>query len=149
MLKRYRWDSWIKWLKSRWISLQTRLSGSTARTLPQQAGQRAEEIALAHLRRAGLTLVARNVRCKGGELDLIMQDGTTVVFVEVRFRANVRFGGALASINTSKQQRFLRCAQQFLRTHPLHRGQGCRFDVVALEGSLDQPQVTWICAAFH
>lgn len=68
------------------------------RTAKQVSGQAGEDAALEHLQKNGLRLAERNFRCKGGEIDLIMQDRGTLVFVEVRKRNDARFGGAAASI---------------------------------------------------
>ncbi|SPC10681.1 conserved hypothetical protein [Cupriavidus oxalaticus] len=104
---------------------------------------RAEDRALAHLRRQGLQPVVRNYRCKGGEIDLVMRapDGT-LVFVEVRQRSGRGFGGAAASVTPAKQRRVLLAAAHYLAT--LAQLPPCRFDVVALEpGRLD-----WLQHAF-
>ena len=108
-------------------------------------GDEAEDWALAHLQAAGLRLLERNYRTPGrggGEIDLILRepDGT-VVFVEVRRRATADFGGAGASIQTSKQRRIVFAARHYLmhlRTPP-----PCRFDVVLVEGGIE-----WLRAAF-
>ncbi len=105
----------------------------------QQKGTEAEDRACRYLQAQGLTLVQRNYRVaggpfrRGGEIDLIMHtpDGT-LVFVEVRARAQARQGGAGASITTLKRQRLVRAAQHFLLRW--RRPPACRFDVVALEG---------------
>lgn len=112
----------------------------------KQAGDAAENLALAHLRRAGLLLLERNYRTPGrggGEIDLIMRepDGTTV-FVEVRKRTNIRHGTAAASVSVTKQRRIVFAARVYLmrlRTPP-----PCRFDVVTVEPS----GVQWLRAAF-
>lgn len=104
----------------------------------QAIGQAGEDAALQHLQRQGLTLVERNVRCKGGELDLIMRDGQVLVFVEVRRRADGRHGGASASISFAKQQRLIRAAQFYLLRYA--SAPPCRFDVVAIDGD----QLSWI-----
>ncbi|MBP0622998.1 YraN family protein [Cupriavidus consociatus] len=109
----------------------------------QARGLRAEDRALAHLRRQGLQPVVRNYRCKGGEIDLVMRapDGT-LVFVEVRQRSGRGFGGAAASVTPAKQRRVLLAAAHYLAT--LAQLPPCRFDVVALEpGRLD-----WLQHAF-
>ncbi|MEM5431638.1 YraN family protein [Cupriavidus oxalaticus] len=109
----------------------------------QARGMRAEDRALAHLRRQGLQPVVRNYRCKGGEIDLVMRapDGT-LVFVEVRQRSGRSFGGAAASVTPAKQRRVLLAAAHYLAT--LAQLPPCRFDVVALEpGRLD-----WLQHAF-
>jgi len=98
----------------------------------QVKGRLAEDAALVYLQQQGLQLVQRNFLCKGGELDLIMRDGHSLVFVEVRQRSSASFGGALASITPAKQRRMVLAAQVFLqqqRTVP-----ACRFDAVAIEG---------------
>lgn len=110
----------------------------------QRDGAAQESLALAHLEAAGLHLLARNVACRVGELDLVMQDGDVLVFVEVRSRMSSRFGGAAASVTVTKQRRLARAAQVFLKTRwrgPLPR---CRFDVVAIspEG------IDWLRDAF-
>lgn len=99
----------------------------------QIRGRLAEDTALAYLQQHGLQLVQRNFLCRGGELDLIMRDGSGLVFVEVRQRSSASFGGALASITPAKQRRMVLAAQVFLqqqRTVP-----ACRFDAVAIEGT--------------
>lgn len=109
------------------------------------AGDAAEALALAHLQRAGLRLVARNYRTPGrggGEIDLVLREGATLVFVEVRRRASAEFGGALASIGATKRRRIVLAARHFLLR--LAAPPPCRFDVVAVEGG----RVHWIRAAF-
>lgn len=92
----------------------------------------------------GLRLVARNVRCKAGEIDLIMWEGVVLVFIEVRFRCGSRFGSALDSVNFLKQARIRRAAQWWLmRYGPAHLPP-CRFDVYALGG--ENP--CWVKSAF-
>jgi putative endonuclease len=99
----------------------------------QRQGRRGEDEALAHLCLHGLTLVERNFSCRGGEIDLIMQDGKVLVFVEVRQRADLRHGGAAASVTPAKQRRLIIAAQFYLlrrKVLPL-----CRFDVIAIDGA--------------
>lgn len=102
------------------------------RTARQRSGDQAEDRALAYLQQQGLTLVERNFRCKGGEIDLVMQDRAALVFVEVRARSSASHGGALASITPAKQRRLIVAAQHFLQRHA--QVPACRFDVVAIEG---------------
>ncbi len=103
-------------------------------------------MALAHLARAGLGLVARNYRTPGrggGEVDLILRDTDgTLVFAEVRQRASARFGGAAASVGATKRRRIVFAARHFLMRLPVMPA--CRFDVVAIEGT----RVEWLKAAF-
>lgn len=99
-----------------------------------------------HLERAGLVFVAANVTVRGGELDLIMRDGQTWVFVEVRYRRNADFGGAAASVTYRKQQRLLHAAAVWLAARGASFDTSpCRFDVLAFTGS----QVEWIANAFN
>lgn len=105
-------------------------------------GSAAEEQALAFLQGQGLSLVARNFRCRGGEIDLIMREGAEIVFVEVRARASSSYGGAAGSITARKQARVVLAAQVFLQK--LSRLPACRFDVVAFEGD----RLHWLRGAF-
>jgi putative endonuclease len=108
------------------------------RTAKQIAGQAAEDRALHYLQQQGLKLVERNFRCKGGEIDLVMQDGAVMVFVEVRKRAAAGFGGAAASVTPAKQRRLIVAAQVFLQRYKLPPA--CRFDVAAIDGE----QLEWL-----
>jgi putative endonuclease len=106
-------------------------------------GQSAESRAAAFLRTQGLKLVARNWRCRFGEIDLVMQDGAILVFVEVRLRNRTDFGGAAASVTPAKQKKLLAAARQYLAA--LKTLPPCRFDVVALSGDAAPD---WIKNAF-
>ena len=108
----------------------------------QIVGDGAEDSALAYLLRQGLQLRTRNFRCKGGEIDLIMSERDTLVFIEVRKRSSMRYGGAAGSVTPAKQARLIRAAHLYLtrfRAMP-----PCRFDVVAFEAE----QMSWIKNAF-
>lgn len=93
---------------------QTAARASGVRTPKQRAGDAAEEAACQHLERNGCRVVARNVRFRVGELDIVAEDNDTLVFVEVRMRGRADYGGAAASIDFFKRRRLLRAAQQFL-----------------------------------
>ncbi len=110
----------------------------------QQAGVIAEQLAAKFLQQQGLTELKKNYRCRSGELDLIMQDQDTLVFVEVRQRRDIRFGDALESIDTRKQHRIRKAAEYFL-LHSAWTG-NCRFDVVGLDG---KGKIDWIQSAFE
>ena len=110
----------------------------SGRTQRQLAGDAGEAAALAHLQRHGLVLIERNFHCRGGELDLIMRDGVTLVFVEVRRRAGRAFGGAAASIGSAKQARLVLAAQTYLQRYRMPPV--CRFDVIAIDGAA----LTWL-----
>ncbi len=115
----------------------------------KDAGDQAEAAALNHLQSAGLKLIERNFRCHGGELDLVMLDQQTLVFVEVRYRADRRFGGAAASVGRTKQQRLMIAAQRFLQTHPQYQRHRARFDVVSLELDNGATTLQWLKDAFR
>ncbi len=109
-----------------------RLSGNeTARQITGAAG---EGRALDYLQEQGLALVEQNFRCKSGEIDLIMRHGQTLVFVEVRARADKRFGGAAASVTPAKQRRLIRAAQFYLQR--FRAMPACRFDVIAIDAGV-------------
>lgn len=96
-------------------------------------GRDAEAKAQQFLQQQGLTLIEKNFRCRVGEIDLIMRDEQMLVFVEVRFRKDQRFGGAAASVGPVKQQRLWRSAATYLMRFP--RPPACRFDLIAIEGN--------------
>lgn len=109
-------------------------------------GQQAEDLAAAFLQRQGLTIVERNFRVRGGEIDLIARQGSTLVFVEVRLRSRADFGGAAASITAQKQARLICAAEHYLlrfATLP-----PCRFDALLLP-ALDGERIDWLRDAFR
>lgn len=108
-------------------------------------GAQAEQWAAQYLIQQGIKPVAQNYRSRFGEIDLIMQDGAALVFIEVRLRRNEDFGGAAASIDTRKQQRIIRTAQQYLAS--LTHIPPCRFDVVLMDDAQGH-HVQWIRNAF-
>ena len=112
------------------------------------AGVAAEDAALAHLRAAGLQLLARNVRYPFGEIDLVMRDGATLAFVEVRYRRGRSFGGAAASVTAEKRRKLARAAQAWLGAHRAHARADCRFDVVAVSPGSGGDECEWLRAAF-
>lgn len=116
------------------------------------AGALYEDIALAHLQRAGLKLLARNFTCRLGELDLVMQSAAIVVFVEVRYRrttrARINYGDGIDSISAAKRARLSRAAAVFLSTYPHLAQHTCRFDVIAISGDPSTPALDWRQNAF-
>lgn len=111
----------------------------------QQQGQSAEEQACRYLQQRGLELVERNYRCRQGEIDLIMRDRQSTIFVEVRYRSSSRFGGAAASVDRRKQEKLIAAASHYLQHHPRLAQQPARFDVVAITPEALQ----WIEDAFQ
>lgn len=100
--------------------------------MSQHKGAAAEQQAADFLVQQGVRILARNWHCRRGEIDLIVDDAGTLVFVEVRSRAASRFGDAAASITASKQAKLVAAAQHYLAT--LSRTPPCRFDAVLLDG---------------
>ncbi len=107
-------------------------------------GERAEALCAAVLRAAGLRIVARNWRCRHGEIDLVAEERGTLVFAEVRLRSATTFGGAAESVTTAKRERLLAAARQYLADHPKR---DCRFDVLLLD-RLDPARIEWVRDAF-
>lgn len=114
----------------------------------ENPGTAAEAEARAFLERQGFHLVAANYRCRRGEIDLVMQQETLLIFVEVRLRNSQGFGGAAASVTRAKQQKIIASAESFLHHHPEFSHCNCRFDVLALQVSTQGWQVDWLPAAF-
>ena len=121
----------------------------TSKGISKETGDAGEAQALAHLLKQGLSLVRRNYRvargprARGGEIDLIMRDADgTLVFVEVRTRAQRTLGGAAASVGSAKRRSLVFAATHFLRG--LDTLPPCRFDVVAI----DAHRIEWLRAAF-
>lgn len=114
----------------------------------QVAGREAEAQARRHLERHGLRLIAQNWLCRRGELDLVMLDGDTVVFVEVRFRRHVGWGGALESVDARKRGKLAAAAGHFLQEQSRWSRHPCRFDVIAIQPGSDSPSLDWIKNAF-
>ena len=116
------------------------------RTPKQRAGDAAEDAAAKHLVASGCRIVARNARYRDGEVDLVMRERDVLVFVEVRMRVSLRFGGAAVSVNSLKQKRIARAAQHWLFGEYGERWPACRFDVVTVDGS---GTIEWIRDAFQ
>jgi putative endonuclease len=127
----------------------TSTRGDAKRASARVDGARYEDIALAHLQRAGLVLIARNFTCRYGEIDLVMRDRDTLVFVEVRFRRTSGFGDGVDSVHAGKQAKLVRAASAFLAAHPRLADRACRFDVVAIAGNADAPSIDWRRNAFE
>lgn len=115
-----------------------------ARRIPYRRarGDAVERAARDMLVAAGLREIARNANFRVGELDLVMRDHDCLVFVEVRYRRDARFGGGAASVDARKQLRLVRAAQVFLLRHPAWAMLPCRFDVIEAEGDPDSPDCT-------
>lgn len=108
-----------------------------------------EQRACVELERAGLVLLARNYSTRYGELDLVMRDANTVVFIEVRYRKHASHGDAAASVTPSKQGRLVKAAQLWLTQNPRYANASCRFDVITYDGPPKSERTSWIRAAFE
>ena len=109
-------------------------------------GQRGEDRAARFLQKQGLVVIARNVSCRGGEIDLVCRHEKSLVFVEVRLRRNAAYGGAAASITVRKQRRIVLAARHYLAAHS-SADCDCRFDCVLLDGD-DDSAIVWERDAF-
>ncbi|MCZ6643808.1 MAG: YraN family protein [Gammaproteobacteria bacterium] len=114
-----------------------------------EVGAWAEHEAQGYLEARGLKLVRRNYRCKFGEIDLVMMDGDIVAFVEVRYRANTKFGAGFETVSYTKQRRLITAAGSFLSRHRRFSRRCCRFDVVSVTGGNCNLHFLWIRDAFQ
>lgn len=113
-------------------------------------GAAAEELAAQYLQARGLKILAHNLRCKAGELDLVCLDGGVLAIVEVRQRGSAQFGGAAASVTRTKRRKIIRAAQFFLQREKHWHSLSMRFDVLAIEGLPDGAhRIDWIKDAFR
>ena len=110
-------------------------------------GLAAEQRAKSYLQQQGLSWVASNYQTRFGEIDLIMDDRDCLIFVEVRYRRQARFGSGAESVDPRKQARLIACARHYLQHHPRAVQRPCRFDVVAIDGG-SKPAIEWIADAF-
>lgn len=115
----------------------------------QHQGHAAESRACDHLEKLGAQILARNLHCKTGEIDILAYQDGILIFIEVRQRQDGRYGGAAASVNRTKQTRIIRAAKYFLppisRQYFAGREPPCRFDVI----SVQTDEIDWITDAFR
>lgn len=116
-------------------------------TSSQQYGKLAEDKALEFLQQKNLTLLERNYRTQQGEIDLVMQDQDTLVFVEVRARSNSDFLAAVETIDTGKRRHIIKASEHYLQAHRINSA--CRLDVITFSGSLEKSKIDWIKNAFE
>lgn len=123
----------------------------------KKIGTQIEVLVCDYLQQQRLKLIARNYKCRLGEIDLIMHDQAILVFIEVRYRQHYNFGGSLESVNLLKRNKIIKTAEYYLFSHPLSEKMACRFDVVGVKpilqklgniSKLDSAQVEWIKNAF-
>jgi putative endonuclease len=118
-----------------------------------ERGAQVEALARVFLESQGLRPVAANANFRLGELDLVMLDGDTLAFVEVRYRregaARNGYGGGAASVDARKRRKIVAAAESFLLAHRTYARAACRFDVVAASGDADAPSFEWLRDAFR
>lgn len=122
------------------------LPPAPARSDRQRLGSAAEERAAQLLRRSGCEILARNFRCRMGELDIVARRGGLLIIAEVRLRSSARFGGAAASITSAKRARIVRAARYLLARQPQLAALAVRFDTLLLSSS--SGPIEWIEGAF-
>jgi len=114
----------------------------------QNRGRDAEDLVCAFLKQQGLRLSTRNYRSPFGEIDLIMQEHNTLVFVEVRYRTNTRFGTPAETVDAAKQARLRATAEHYLQKTPRASRKACRFDIVAITGDGKSGNLSWLKNVF-
>ena len=113
-------------------------------------GQASEQLAVEYLQCRGVLILARNLRCRAGELDLVGLDGDVLAVIEVRQRGGAQFGGASASVTRRKQRKIIRAAGYYLQRRMEWRSRVMRFDVFTVEGLPDRPRrMLWLKDAFR
>ena len=125
-----------------------RLLPATPAPSPRALGSEYEQAARRELERHGLRLRDSNVGYRFGELDLVMDHGETLVFIEVRYRSGGGFGDGAVSVDARKRRRIARAAAAYLAAHSALARRTCRFDVVAVSGAVQAPCFDWIRNAF-
>ncbi|MHC9509883.1 YraN family protein [Kangiella sp. M94] len=115
----------------------------------RQRGEKVELFAENHLKQQGLKLIEKNYNSRYGEIDLIMMEHRTLVFCEVRFRANTSYGSGAETVNLKKQQKIIKTAQLYLQAHKKMQQHDCRFDVVSVTLAAQEPLIEWHKNAFQ
>jgi len=119
----------------------------------REQGEYTENLACKYLENKGFKLIEKNFNCRVGEIDLIMKDNDSLVFVEVRYRRNNSFGSGAESITTSKQSKLIKTASLYLQQHAKLNKYPARFDVVSITGFIETDTINnidfdWIENAF-
>lgn len=109
----------------------------------RERGARAEKLARRYLEQQGLQFLLANYHCRMGEIDLIMRHDETLVFIEVRYRGNDRFGSAAETVDRTKQRKLVATALCYLQSKPKLAKLASRFDVIAISGNGPSPTIDW------
>lgn len=108
-----------------------------------------ERMACDYLKKQQLKKITSNYQCPAGEIDIIMTDADTLVFVEVKYRKNEDWVSGPEAVTKSKQKRIIKAAQMFLLQNKQFNDWNCRFDVVSIQGAQNPPIIDWIQHAFY
>ena len=119
----------------------------------REQGEYTESLACRFLEGKGFKLIEKNFNCKVGEIDIIMKDNDSLVFVEVRYRRNNNYGSGAESITASKQSKLIKTASLYLQQHAKLNKYPARFDVVSMTGNIEKDDINkinfdWIKNAF-
>jgi putative endonuclease len=135
----------LLWNKPSKASQTTQITKETNKSL----GDSWELYAEQYLISKGLSLLTKNFHSRLGEIDLIMKDNGCLVFIEVKYRKNNLFGGAISAVTQQKQQRIIKTATFFLQQQNFNEyNTACRFDIIAIEGDANNPKLQWLKNAF-
>lgn len=118
-------------------------------TNTRKRGSRWEAAAESFLNGRGLATIKRNYHGRVGEIDLVMLDGQTLVFTEVRYRSSRSHGGGAASVTPAKQRKIIMAARRFLQAEKQHAWRRCRFDVISIGAEEGRTVMQWIRSAFY
>lgn len=113
-----------------------------------EIGKKAEQKALIFLEKRGLKILEKNYRSALGEIDLIMQDKDTTVFIEVRSRKNNSKLDAIETIDQRKTKKIIQTSQQYLQNAKKSTSLYYRFDVISIHGDIEDKNIEWIKNAF-
>ena len=111
-------------------------------------GSHGEQLALNYLIKSGLRPIEQNFNSRYGEIDIIMRDADEWIFIEVRLRESLEFGGGLESVTRSKQRKLINTAEYYMQKHHNFHFECCRFDIIEISGKLNEPRINWIKNAF-
>lgn len=119
------------------------------KTTTKDIGDQTELLAKNYLIEKGLTIITENFHSPFGEIDIIAKLASCIIFIEVKYRKKNNFGGAISCISASKQEKIKKTALFFLQQQQLNEyNTACRFDVIALDGDINHPHITWLTNAF-
>ncbi len=115
----------------------------------KKIGDAAEEIAKHYLIKQGLIIEMQNYHCRFGEIDIIARSESLYIFIEVKYRQKSTFGGAISAVSLSKQKKIQKSAQMYLQQQQLNEyNTAIRFDVITIDGELNQPTLNWLTNSF-